>query len=1801
MNKLRESLQEIDLEIKRIKTRFQDESQAFIQSNILPSTELLEILIDCCQQFEELREKVVQEAKLSGVSSMTKETEIDSIEKLHALLETTVIHIDLKREEKIGQIRTEALSILDRILEIDHSENSEFSTLVQCQEQARELQLAIAQTETQLPSEAETLASGEHPWIALLKLISDRESPDYEYVEELRGTVARSLGMPLAIAALTGQLTLVSESESIPTEIEAVDTDVKTPASEPQTDLPDTTSVEISSSIEEPQAVEEPLTPGQTQPSLETPSDVPSEQPSDSQEIAASILNSDGQENAQALHELIWQLICEDKLGLAFHLGRCLENQFPEFEPRVPSWLIRGVAIGRHVRYKLGVGELANILIDDFARFSDRDFIDGDSEWNQTLSLLLAASTLRPALLAPNTNASDRLNDLRLGEGFNQFFEYCQTIAKYGSQRCALNTTAIKNVRSQKVWDADMKRLQQEVEEWLSQAPLLDMIYGLAKAVWKTWLQPNGLIYVLLLPLKENDASQVEKVKQSVELLSSEARIKEEVKRTQKGIANLRGASSITGAALRKIRLHTKDAIDFARRWLELQDSLPDRDNNFSQKQAQQIKQDLSSRHDAVLEELNSLLSRESSISRESSASVIAGISCCKTAVEDIRTLFNPDAPLPTGETELKYILHADLLKVTELPMDDDWKPDIDLDRSFLDKLLRSIAQNHSDWQQAFEAQSRSRNHEATERIIEYLKNNTEASINVDELQAIRKKYLEECRDSLRRDLKETRNKIESAVALGILQEVDRANYESQIVKIENNFDRSLRFYYKHDELNRIKLTIEEKKSSDIEKVRERLDLLSIAKDFLDYQRISKLLDKGDVLTANEYIDMLGNGNPLPQLQPETDTFSDFFPQTATQIDIFMEEISYPGVAIRKVRTQESFCGIDLQNPEEAQTKRAAKMLGVWFNAKKAGTGGNSQPIINKDDARTILESLGFNPIDIDVRPSRSRTCWLNITTEVIRDKELCPVYAYGSDANGQYRILCVWGRPTVDDIINDVGDTTRSSPALVFFFGRLTEPWRRELARTCRERRRTFVLIDDLLMLYLCGEAGSRLPTLFKCALPFTFLEPYATIAGRVPPEIFYGRKQERDSIINPMDSCFIYGGRQLGKTALLRSVERDFHAPEDGKLAYWMDLKACGLGTHRPIEDIWTLLAARFKDLEVVPQKTPANAGADTLLRHIINWLDRDRNRRILLLLDEADKFLEFDGMETHKTDPGKGGFIQTSYLKGLMDRTDGRFKVVFAGLHNVQRTTRLENQPLAHYGKPLCIGPLLNDGEWREARNLIKQPFASIGYQLSDDLVTRILSQTNYYPSLIQLYCKELLRDVNKNHLGKFDSSTTPPYQITERQVDEAYQSQDLRKEICKRFMWTLQLDERYEVIAYAIAHESLENQKGLVEGFSVYWLRDAVLDWWPEGFQDKETDEIRALLEEMVGLGVLRETQEDYYALRSPNVVLLLGTKEQIEEQLLREREAPPEFKPGTFRSVLTDNISQRSPLTVQQESMLREWKNGISIVFGSPASGLDELAEFLVSAVGSEFLISLEKIASLEDFTARLGDINKRPRDVHGTNIVLVSADCAWDTDWVEAALKKVKQLTSKKSFVRICFVANPQKTWDLFRHTTQEQNSIVAKGIVLTPWHDDTLRQWLEDCNITAIEKESRTKITNVTGNWPILLKEFHQNCQSDETSWERHLQDLDNSLDGAEFARSIANSLGLEDIDPQCRQVLRVLKTLEEASEEDLIGIEEGISADLVRQTLEWARHLHLVLPKGKGNWRVDPLLARILTSTEE
>ena len=82
-------------------------------------------------------------------------------------------------------------------------------------------------------------------------------------------------------------------------------------------------------------------------------------------------------------------------------------------------------------------------------------------------------------------------------------------------------------------------------------------------------------------------------------------------------------------------------------------------------------------------------------------------------------------------------------------PREENWELDSPIDdpslvKEFVKEILSFITKNHSNWRQAFKAQSDLQNHEATERIIEDLQMHPEGSIDIDELEEIRTKSIAE-------------------------------------------------------------------------------------------------------------------------------------------------------------------------------------------------------------------------------------------------------------------------------------------------------------------------------------------------------------------------------------------------------------------------------------------------------------------------------------------------------------------------------------------------------------------------------------------------------------------------------------------------------------------------------------------------------------------------------------------------------------------------------------------------------------------------------------------------------------------------------------------------------------------------------------------------------------------------------------------------------------------------------------------------------------------------------------------------
>jgi hypothetical protein len=1472
---------------------------------------------------------------------------------------------------------------------------------------------------------------------------------------------------------------------------------------------------------------------------------------------------------------------------LAFHLSIALSTQ-PDGQRRVPIPLVRALAIGPHLA--LPSGDLARLLEEDFAQFDETWFVESDATWNQAIRCLLAAAALLPALLAPATGAAAILHNLHPREGLESFAALCNAVARYGDLYQPLEPHTLKRAKDSAAWEAELQTIQHETASWLAAAPKYGFIYAPAQAVWRQWFKPGELFDRLLRPVEQNDQEALALLVSEVERLSTDEALNEKVRATDRAIAKRVKFTDIDYRALIQLRNRLREALTLIRRWVQLQQSRPDTTAAYDQQRMLALHSAVAELPARVLDELKVFAASHPS------EAIQAAVVCLDQTLCRLTALFDPDRPFTQSEPSIFELLHAELLCVPKVAFDERDEPLPPTGAASAEMIRPLAAMPPRDWPRAFETRCDVEDYDGAQRAIDLLASTPDVDVDLDALRGLRDTRLKASRESLWRIVRLTALNVEQAVAFSLLSEEERAELIAEVEAVEARIDSTERIQPERWVLREVDDTLAERRTAQVEAVRRRLDAIAQQISPMAYERITAVLDRGDIGTANEYIDLAQHKQPLPDAAQAPDMFHSFFPDQLRTLEQELEPLSNRQL-VQRIRSRTGIPGIDLHQFGTLQAREAADALQAWFELKEDG---KSPGIPSR--AQQVLTFLGFDVHSTQVQFVGSRR-WLRVDTEPISERDRCPVPAYGSGTKGHYRILLEWSLPTEEDLLHAVGETAQADPVIVFYFGRLSTQRRRDLARLCREKQRTFLVLDDLLLAFLAGVRSNRLSTFFACTLPFTFLEPYVVTASYVPPELFFGRERERNDIFDPMGSCLVYGGRQLGKTALLRDVVRREHAPDRGVLVLWVDLLAEGIPQARTADDIWPLLAKELRAtgaFAAAPGQNITSMGPDGFTRLVERWLGGDRRRRILFLLDEADLFLEADG---------RADYTNLRRLKGLMDRTERRFKVVFAGLHNVQRTARQENHPLAHYGEPICIGPLLNGGEWRDARELVRGPLTSVGNRFeSDDLIMRILAQTNYYPSLIQVYCKKLLSQVNDGARSPAAVRRSPPYVISARQIDDVYYSKDLREEIRKRFLWTLQLDPRYEVIAYLLALTALDATDRLAVGFTVQEIRAEATSWWSEGFASTTAEfAFRTLLDEMVGLGVLRATADGRYALRSPNVVSLLGTKREIEQVLDAFIESPPppprEFEAGTFRSALQtasgSDLARRSPLTAQQESALRVYAHGVSVIVGCQAAGLDALAQFLRPSFEGDRFTLLEASSTFGQFQDDLNVFLQRRQRSTGTSLLLVSQRCPWDERWISEAVERVAALTSRESFVRVAFAADPGIAWRLFERSDNAIEWLERRGINvinLEPWHSASVTQWLDRPGLSRGDQAVLAgELRRVTGYWPELLERFQNLAGPELNAWQEALRKVEEEVNLAVGQPALRNAFGL-DISPAA-SVLQVLAEYgAEATLDELHEFLSGLPVDTAAASLAWADSLCLATRIG-GGWRIDPVVGQLLS----
>ena len=363
-----------------------------------------------------------------------------------------------------------------------------------------------------------------------------------------------------------------------------------------------------------------------------------------------------------------------------------------------------------------------------------------------------------------------------------------------------------------------------------------------------------------------------------------------------------------------------------------------------------------------------------------------------------------------------------------------------------------------------------------------------------------------------------------------------------------------------------------------------------------------------------------------------------------------------------------------------------------------------------------------------------------------------------------------------------------------------LTSSDRRILARKTKTDMsgKVFAVIDRVILVFLAKHysetAINRM--LMSIIMPFASYQPYIDKSADVmPPEIFIGRKYELEKIESPTGVNIVYGGRQLGKSALLRMARKDIDHDENGDRAILVDIKG------NDYKAAAKKISAALFDEGILKEEHITDDWSE-LARDIKKCLrsSTDYIPYLLLLMDEADVFIE--SCESV-------GYRPFDALKDIQSIGSGRFKFVVAGLRNIVRFKRevaLGNNSVLTHLESLTVKPFKS----MEARELLEVALSYLGFRFPKDndtevLISTIFGTTNYFPGLLQLYCAKLIEAMRRDYAG-YSESETPPYIVKKDHIKKVLAEQSLQQDIREKFFITLKVgeDDYYYIIALLVAY-------------------------------------------------------------------------------------------------------------------------------------------------------------------------------------------------------------------------------------------------------------------------------------------------------------------------------------------------------------------------------------------------------------
>lgn len=1178
----------------------------------------------------------------------------------------------------------------------------------------------------------------------------------------------------------------------------------------------------------------------------------------------------------------------------------------------------------------------------------DAAFSSGD----HTGGLLAWAAAVRAAIVAPSAGAAVVIGNLehRLST-YPSLVALGQAFADASKAGVTVVARSEESVAELREAERAAGELAQIARDLLDKAATRTIKYLPATPVYRQWMQPGGVLGRLLTSVAADDHDAVAQVRE--QLIGLWGHANQQIDDTFRQIRNQKNRQKIIAGARQTLQRLFNDALETAKSWTEHASTIVEAQNTADTPEDWQA---------APLMRLRVAVSSlrrdvEADINRMAGSDDAGVAAALRMLVEEAVDVADGKPPMD-AEQAPEFAVHKELL-AADLALDaGSLVPVTGLTGDCLGALLAVASRPEQDPAALYEFRAGRGDHDLTQVLIDAVARSD--GPGADNLTERRSESVRGFARWISADIEMTGKAVNTSRMNGTLDE-ETWSLLTEAVEVLARPERR-DFGTIRTTLTGLAQNLEEHRAARIIACQARIRARA-AEDSRVAQveeRLVGMAGAGNVASADEIIEQIlaGEDEPLNQVlagdgglstDEEADHFGVFFPAVPRLMagSSMTEELRavLDGAAPQSegCRAFVDTVGIDLASLSDSRRQDGVKALNAWQELRRT-----TPRIPVPELLRDVLAEAGLEFSNITQVPRQKNTPgrdWVNLSGVRGTGQALTPVLGSGMGPSGStLRVLLVRSAASPATLIEWMAGEPANETVLALW---LDEPLsvadRRKIADAARGRRQPAVIVlDEAVLAYLVFQAEPRRSTLAALGLPFTAASPYSLAAGSTPPEMFYGRTEELAAVKDMEGPSIFYGGRQLGKSALLRTAERQENEGQHSR-AVLVDIFHIG-GEHP--ERIWTELWPRLAKAKIVPEVMPDGDPASVITKAVQNWLEERPRRTLLIMFDEADNFLEADARGNR--------FTNVHRCRDLMMSSQRRVKVVFAGLHQTGRFETMMNQPLAHLGTPVLVGPLKSPA----ARNLLIRPLRALGYRFEDPVATpaRILGFTNNMPAMLQLFGAALMDRLSTKPVGDDE----PPGVITDPDVEAVLSDTELVKKLREKYVLTLYLDPRYQMIAYQVAYAAYDRDSD--NSLTLRELHDRCRASWPAGFADVRLDEFRALVDECKDLGVLA-ADVNGYRMRTPTVQRMLGTEDEIVEFLAEAGERLDVPSPGdiaSYRHRLDDG--SRVPLTERQLADLFGMRSKALFITGSPALGISQVIESVLR-MSANRQIHVERVAA----------------------------------------------------------------------------------------------------------------------------------------------------------------------------------------------------------------------------------------------